>query len=273
MSDSTIARAFRIIDLLEEDRTSITADEAAAALGTTRSTTYRYIKSLCEAGFLAQLTRGAYALGPRIVELERRLQISDPLLNSARPVLAERAAASSEGAFLLCSLWGEKVLCIHTEFSDAGDGKALELERARGLPFPLFKGAASLAILVNLPIAKRRSLYLRRSDQIAAAGLGGTWAEFRDVTTAMRDKPATVTSGTFGNELTAVAAPILDENADALGSVTRVLPTSRVGGPAHIETISRELKSMVADVSRRLERFVHASRGANADGSAAVHPH
>lgn len=260
MSDTTITRAFQIIELLEGDRNSITPEEAAAALGATRSTTYRYIKTLCDLGFLAQLTRGAYALGPRIVELERRLQISDPLLNSARPVMAAHAGNCPGSVLLLCSLWGEKVLCIHTELSDPEDSDALKLERARGLPFPLFKGAASLAILAHMPIAKRRSLYLRRSDQVAQFGLGRTWAEFRDATSKLHAQDVITTSDTFGSNLAAMALPILDEKSEAIGSITRILSAVRAEKADVQAEIAEDLKQIVAGINERLERYVGASR-------------
>jgi len=257
LSETTISRAFQILELLEEDRSMITADQAAAELGTTRSTTYRYLKTLCDLGFLAQLNRGGFALGPRIVELERRIQLSDPLLNSARPVMQEHAEDLPGSALLLCSLWGERVLCIHTEVSPAPDGRTIALQRARGMPFPLFKGAASLAILANLPLAKRRSIYLRHGAAIAAEGLGETWSRFRDTTRKIRNAGVSVTTGTFHSNLTAYALPILNETGVAFGSLTRVVHADQAND---IGVLTESLRRIVGQICANLDRFVGPAR-------------
>lgn len=227
MAESTISRAFLILDMLGEERSTISPDEIALALKTTRSTTYRYIKTLCDTGFLMQLSRGAYALGPRIVELERKIQLSDPLVNSSRQLMRDHAANFAGSTLLLCGLWGDRVLCLHQEAAPVPKSQPAILQRARGIPFPLFKGAASLSILASLTLAKRRAIYLQSSTEIAEAGLGDTWDAFRRTTRKLRDQGYVMTSGSFGSDLVAFAAPILDAEGAALGSITRIAPVSQ----------------------------------------------
>lgn len=222
MTESTIARAFLILDMLGEERSTIGPDEIAQALGTTRSTTYRYIKTLCDTGFLMQFSRGAYALGPRIVELERKIQLSDPLLNLSRPVMREHAGNVQDSTLLLCGLWGDRVLCLHQEAAPLTEKGPPILQRARGIPFPLFRGPASLSILANLPLAKRRAIYLQYNIAIAEAGLGESWDAFRRKLRIYRDQGYVMTRGTFGTDLMGVASPILDMEEHAIGSVARV---------------------------------------------------
>ena len=49
----------------------IAVEDITVRLGYTRSTAYRYLKELCDAGLVAPVSSGNYSLGPRIVELER----------------------------------------------------------------------------------------------------------------------------------------------------------------------------------------------------------
>lgn len=246
MSDSSICKAFQILDLLSEDQATITSEDVSDALGTSRSTTYRYIKSLCDSGFLVQFRRGVFALGPRIVELERKIQLSDPLLNSSRGAMRDSVDAFAGSALLLCGLWGDRVLCIHHAQSEAVDDTLpLEIERARGRPFPLFKGAASLAILAHLTVQKRRSIFLKYSREIADAGLGTTWQEFRQATRALRSKQHVVTRGTFGTSLVAVAAPILDEDGNVVGSITRILRDASQVPVAELSTDIRRITDAI----------------------------
>lgn len=251
MGESTIGRAFQILDMLGEEHSTITPELVAELLGTTRSTTYRYIKELCDTGFLMQLSRGVYALGPRIVELERKIQLSDPLLNSSRPLMKEHVGLVPDSVLLLCGLWGDRVLCLHQETAPSTNGHAPLIQRARGIPFPLFKGAASLSILANLPLPKRRAIYLQHSPEIAEAGLGQSWDEFRRHTRTLKAERIVVTSGTFGSDLVAVASPILDSDGHAFGSITRILADK----PGHDE---RVIASGVSQLATNVQELLNS---------------
>lgn len=249
MVGSSIEKAFQIFDLLENERITVTAEEVAATLGATRSTTYRYLKSLCDAGFLMQFSRGHYALGPRIVELERKIQLSDPLLNASRPPMADHVNDLLGSALILCGLWGERVICLHQTAAARAGTTGLQLRRARGLPFPLFQGAASLAILAGLPIQKRRSIYLRRAREIEQQGQGRSWAAFRDRMQAIREAGFVRTRGTFGNDMEAIAVTVMGEENAAIGSIARIFP----GGLAVAEEdIVEGLRAVSLKIRERL---------------------
>lgn len=224
MTKTTTDRAFEILDLIDEARPTVSPEQIAQELGLTRSTTYRYLKVLCGIGLMMQIGRGAYSLGPRIVELERKIQISDPLLAAGRKVMPDHAASIPNSVLLLCGLWGDRVLCLRQE---PATHQELQLSRARGMPFPLFKGAASLAILANLSPARIKSLYLYQGAQIAEAGLGDSWDAFRRRMTEIRRNGYCVTTGTFESNLAAIAAPVFSDEGNVLGSLTRVIPSGR----------------------------------------------
>lgn len=253
MTKTTTDRAFEILDLINEGRATVSPDEIAATLGLTRSTTYRYIKTLCGIGLLMQIARGVYSLGPRIVELERKIQISDPLLAAGRRIMPDHAHKVPGSVLILCSLWGDRVLCLRQENAMDADGAGPRLTRARGMPFPLFKGAASLAILANLPPARIKSLYLNNAQEIGAAGLGLNWTEFRAAMQSMRKAGYCLTSGTFETDLTAVAAPILSDEDTVIGSLTRILPTGRAGDmPALISGIREAAADFTASLNAQV---------------------
>lgn len=246
---TSIDRAFDILDLLDDQHPSVSPEEIGDALGLTRSTTYRYLKVLCNAGLLMQLSRGAYSLGPRVVELERKIQISDPLLAAGKKVMPRHADAVPDSVLLLCGLWGERVLCLHQENARTSTARPLPILRARGLPFSLFKGAASLAILANLPPARIKSLYLKHSQDIAAAELGSDWLEFRKRLQAIRKAGYAITTGTFDSGLTAISAPVLNGENTVIGSVTRIL--SRVHSQSDVE-LSAGIQRAAADFAGAL---------------------
>ena len=62
----SLDRVFDVLNLFSVAKPLWTVDEATAALKHSRSTVYRYIRTLVKAGLLASVGR-SYGLGPRIV--------------------------------------------------------------------------------------------------------------------------------------------------------------------------------------------------------------
>src|SRR5690606_29741152 len=105
-----------------------------------------------------------------IMELERLLELTDPLYTAGRAVLS---ALPAEGnVYLLHSLYRDKVLCIYKEGPDAlvYRGRKIMVRRARGLPFPLFQGAASLALLAHMSPHRIKQTWVRHAEEIGGAG-------------------------------------------------------------------------------------------------------
>lgn len=94
------------------------------------------------------------------------------------------------------------------------------------------------------------------ADEIAQFGLGKTWAEFRDATGKLYNQDFVVTSDTFGSHLAAVALPILDEKSEPIGSISRVLPASTSSTIEEQALITEDLKLIVAEIGRNLEKLL-----------------
>lgn len=71
-------------DLVDHAHGVRSVEEIGAATGCTRSTVYRYVGELAAAGLLTQSAPGRHSLGPRIIQLDRQLRESDPLLAAMR---------------------------------------------------------------------------------------------------------------------------------------------------------------------------------------------
>ncbi|MBD9388493.1 IclR family transcriptional regulator [Agrobacterium sp. AGB01] len=250
MEKTSIDRAFEILDLLDDESPTVSPDEISIKLDLTRSTTYRYLRVLCNAGLLVQLSRGSYSLGPRIVELERKIQISDPMTAVANAIMPGYARQVPNSVLILCGLWGDRVLCLRQENSAANGIAPVPLMRARGLPFSLFKGAASLAILANLPSARIKSLFLKSGTEIAQASLGDNWNDFRRRLQGIKKAGHCITVGTFETGLAAIAAPIFNDEGAVIGSLTRILNRSHAESD---EDLAKQVREAAASFSRELQ--------------------
>jgi DNA-binding IclR family transcriptional regulator len=221
---TSLGKAFGILDRFSLSTPLVRIEDIAGELGYTRSTAYRYLKALCDAGLLVPFSNGVYALGPRIMELERLLELTDPLYTAGRAVLG--AFDPSDEVFLLHSLYRDKVLCIYKQGPDAlvHQGRRIVVRRARGLPFPLFQGAASLALLAHQSPHRIRQTWLRSPQRIAEAGLGDTLETFRSILSAIRRQGFATSRGQITPLLAGIAVPILrPDDGRVVGSLAQTL--------------------------------------------------
>lgn len=218
LSRSSLSKMLQVLDLFNEHNAVVSVDTVSSELGYTRSTTYRYLKVLCDAGLLTSLGKGLFCLGSRIIALERLILLNDPLLLVGQPAMAQVVARNPSDILLLCSLYRDKVVCIHQE----GPKNVMTAEgyfpprRTRGVPFPLFKGAASLAILAFFPIRAIQSIYLNDQKEIADAGLGETWLAFRKL---LKSISRAGYASTPGDPLAGIAAPIFNSERKVVASL------------------------------------------------------
>lgn len=253
-SEGSISRIFDLLDLFSPSLPMIRAEDVIERLGYTKSTAYRYLKTLCDVGLLAPAGGAFYSLGPRIVELDRLMHLTDPLLQAGQELMPALAASMPNSIVLLSSLYRDRVLCVHKEGPEAiqAEGRSIRIRRARGLPLPLFQGAASLIILALLPAHRVRTLYLSRQAEIVKAGLGSDWKSFRTQLAALRREGHMITIGQFNPLLAAVAVPIVPgAEGEVRGSLTRILARADLPGDGPT-ALAGELKDAAASMTARL---------------------
>lgn len=213
-SRSSSERVLGVLDLFTETEPNWTVEGMASKLGLSRTTAYRYAKTLCDTGFLTSLNAGVYVLGPRIIQLDRQIRLNDPLLQVAPPLMnAIRKRAG--GIQLLCVHYGEQVLCVH----DVREDKDIPSGYDRGRPFPLFLGGPSRIILANLPVRQLKDLMLHHAAEIARAGLGEDWIMFSRKLKDIRVAGYFAARGEINRDTYGISAPIM-HGAGLAGSFT-----------------------------------------------------
>jgi len=197
-------RLHLILRLFTPERPQWTADETAAALGFSRSTAYRQLGALVKSGLLETLEHAsAYVLGPAIIELDRNIRLSDPLLRAATPAmrrLAEEAPISC--TVLLCRLYRDRVMCIGQE-ERPGETVAVSYERGRLMP--LSRGAPSRTILAQLP-PRRLAPLMTTIEAENAAGFDAD--AFRRQLREIRKEACCITRGEVDDGVVGIAVPL-----------------------------------------------------------------
>jgi DNA-binding IclR family transcriptional regulator len=213
----SLERMLGILDLFdgEEQSVALTFDHLHEKLGYTRSTLYRYLKALTDAGLLSSFHGIGYVLGPRIIELDYKIRTGDVLIRAARPVM-EELVSQFTGIALLCRRYKHQVICVHQESSTDVFYSNYERGRIR----PLLYGAASVAILAELPPHQIRRLHARMPEDFKSAGFGSSLADVKASLKTHRQRGWVLTAGEVTPGVTGIAAPVFDAQQDVLGSLS-----------------------------------------------------
>jgi DNA-binding IclR family transcriptional regulator len=222
---STADRLLKILYLFGENHVSWTVEEASEQLGLSGSTTYRYFKSLAEAGVISSFGSGRYVMGPAIVQFDRLMRLHDPLIISAKPIMMKLAnQAKFKGIFLLCRAYRQHVLCVHQEPSEsAKENVDNSISYERGQLMPLHRGASSKIILANCDSRFSKNYYEDNSDDFSRVGLGTKWPEVRTTLRKIRKNGFCVTTGEVNKNVSGIATPIFYEPNSIAGSLSVAL--------------------------------------------------
>lgn len=243
---SSLDRLLSLLTFFDDRQLSLTVAEAERLTGASRSSVYRYLRSLTDAGLLVPSADGAYVLGPRVMELERLMREHDPLLLAARAIIRRRAELAGLN-IMLCSHYGSRVMCVDLAWPD----KTVPEIYQRGRSMPIFRGAMAKAILAHLPPRQQRAIYRRNAAEVRAAGLAGCWEEFRARMAEYHRARVVVTRGEVVPGLVGLAAPVRDAAKRVLGSVVLVIGEERFVG-LNEARLSTFLLAVAAEIEEAL---------------------
>jgi DNA-binding IclR family transcriptional regulator len=245
--ESSGDRLLAVLGLFTIERPEWTVEEAAAQIGVSAPTTYRYFKRLTTAGLISPVSGASYTLGPAIIQMDRQIQISDPMLRAARGVMHELIQHAADGSILLlCRLFHDRVMCVHQVF---GRGPQQPVSYERGRPMPLFRGATSKIILAHLPPRTLKSLFEQNAREIDAAGFGRTLDEFRGSLAAIRRAGFVVTHGEIDAGRVGIGVPVFDKDRAILGSLSFALSEVKAS-----DKLIAKLAPLTIAASRQIER-------------------
>jgi DNA-binding IclR family transcriptional regulator len=264
----------QILDLFTIDQPTLTVDEVMQRLDLVQSTAYRYLKELCDSGLLAPQGKGVYSLGRRIVELERLLQLSDPLLHAGQVTMGGMDVQHPNRSFLLCAFYKDATLCIHKVGPDEirFEGQSMRIMRGRGTVLSLFAGAGSQALLAHLPPHQLTSLYLTHAGAIAEAGLGESWKDFRSLLTKIRKQGFAETVGRMNPGMHSLAVPVHRPDGKIAGSLL-MLGSASAADTEQARALVPALQAKAQEMGRMLDGLDPSSKApAKAPAATVIKP-
>lgn len=251
MSQRPIKSVAKAVDLLfafSTDRSRWTPADLADALRLPLSTTYRYLVTFRDRGVLEEDPQHrTYRLSPRFLQLSEALAADLGLVRRARPLM-ERLAQQTGETVQLVLRSGDFGVCAERVESP----HPLLVRPERGRTIPLHAGASMRAILAFLRAQDQRRLLgrpLQRFTEHTITDPRALRAELQKT----QELGYAVSLQEIYPGVRAVAAPVLDAEGIAVGSLAIAAPAERLP-----ETLAHRLAGTLMEAARELR---HASGG------------
>jgi DNA-binding IclR family transcriptional regulator len=238
-----LSRYISVLRLFDEQHPEWIIPDLAAALDVPASTLYRTVRQMVATEFLEQAAEAKYRLGACFVEFDRLVRVTDPLYRVGTALLRDvvkQARVPCVG--ILARLYADKVMCIADHRSNEG---AVYTSYERGRPRPLTRGAASKAILAQLP-ARRLSRLLGTSPA-EEASVPKRVSKLREELIAIRKQGYAIARGEVDNKVVGIAAPIAVPDRALMGSFSLALRAESVD-----QTLERRLVLLVVSSAKLL---------------------
>jgi DNA-binding IclR family transcriptional regulator len=211
----SVLRAMRLLDLFDRGRPEMSLAEFARRSGYSKSTTYRLLITLVEAGWLERSPANGFRLTIKAFQVGSVLVDSLELRREAGPIMARMAAELDESVYLVVAA-GTRAVCL--ERIDSGQGVRLA-DLYVGGSQPLNLGAAPRALLAFdeerlLPSLLEEGLSRRTEHSLVdPADLRSDLAETRRRGYSISDEDVTV-------GIAAIGAPILGTDGVAIAALS-----------------------------------------------------
>lgn len=216
----TLERAFAIIRCFSPEQPSLTLQQIADRIGLAKSTAFRLVGALEQAGYLVRLPDLRYSLSLEFVRLAGIANRSLDVARLLRPVLEELAAATGENV-TLNSVSGNERVCIDVARSKS----PLIGVNKPGERVPLGLGAASMVLMAYLPERELQAV-LPSAAKVAKCSA----KELVSILATTRSQGYAVSHGGGVGGLTGLSTPIFASDGSVRYAVTVVVPTARAKG-------------------------------------------
>lgn len=245
---SSLKKMIAVLELVTDEKMSWTPEEIAKQLKMSLPTAYRYVRELYGAGLFARLPSGGYSLGPRIVTLDYQMRRTDPLERVGDDLLQN--LAQETGLIVLVSYWlNDQVLNVY-ERNPTGVG---DPRYGRGQVTSLFRSSTARIALAFQKPARQKRIFDRHAGDPDRDLLGRDWPSFRKALNELRREGTSRTEALLVPDQIGLAAPLLNGDDTAHGSVTIVGPARRFA-LFDEAALRQRLLDTTKELTRRLAR-------------------
>jgi len=236
----SVERILAVFESFTPDKTALTLQEIADSIELAKSTAFRIVGSLEEAGYLVRLEDQRYCLSFRLTRLAGLVRNTLDIRAIARPAMLALAEQTQETVAIHMAVAGNRV-CID---SVATAPSQLRSVMQPGEQIPLLLGSASKTLLAYMSERESSTIVseIARSTKRKPAEVRLQFGE-------IKAQGFAVSHGERLLGLSAISAPVWDANGDARYCITVNGPSVRI--QMHEKAFTKLVKKAAADISRR----------------------
>lgn len=217
----SVDRILAVFESFTPSHNALSLQEIADRIELPKSTAFRIVRSLEEAGYLIRLEDQKYCLSLRFTRLAGLVQSTLGIREIARPVMVELATKAKE-TVSIHMVSGRNRICID---SLAVSSSPLRTVTQPGEQLPLHNGSASKVLMAYMAPATLKAM-LPAVSRLAKRTAADMQAEFATI----REKGHAVSHGERNVGLSAVSAPIWDLNEEVHYCISVNGPSVRMQG-------------------------------------------
>lgn len=219
---STVLRALKVMEIVGETREAVSAADVAQEIGADRSTTYRMLATLEEAGYVVRDESGRkFKLSYKVISLGRNLLAEDEQDELIRAALRELATKTNEAVNYSILEGRETVIIMRIKGSQlvsvdfqVGDRAAVHCTSI-GKVLTAYQGRAYVEDVIahGLPLVAKNTI----TDPDV----------FRTELQRVRSQGYAIDDGEFADEMRCIAFPIFESGGKIKGGINFSGPTTR----------------------------------------------
>ena len=230
-SSSTAENVLDVLLLFDASRPELTAEQISRLIGAPRSTTYRYIRTLRDKGFLEATAHDTFRLGPRLLQFARLAGRQEDVGRIALPFMEELCQKTRE-TVLLTRLFDGHAVCVERVEAP----QAVRITFERGQIQPLHADASSKILLAYIS-EKRVEDYLPLPLNAFTPDTVTDLDELKTQLRQIRRQGYCVSEGEVDAGATSVAVPIFGRRGRLVAGLSVAGPTYRMDESAVEHTL------------------------------------
>jgi DNA-binding IclR family transcriptional regulator len=237
----SVQRILAVFESFSASRNALTLQEIADRIELPKSTAFRIVRSLEQAGYLVRLEDQRYCLSFRFTRLAGLVKSTLGIREIARPIMTELAETTNE-TVAIHTVMGRNRVCIDSLGTSTSPLRSV---MQPGEQIPLQAGAAAKVLMAWMP----KNVLTPLLPSVARISKK-TQAEILGELAKVREQGYAISHGERLAGLSAVSAPIRDMNDEVHYCVTVNGPTVRFEG--HEKDFVKHLRRAADEISLQL---------------------
>ena len=220
--DDTIGAGDKLIQLIEtlKERGSSGVSELASHTEMPKSTVHAHLTTLKQHGYVVQNESREYRLSLRFLDIGSKVRETREMYDEIKPKLNEISDETNEKAWWAVEENGKAVFMAKSK----GD-RAIQTNARIGLHIELYRLAAGVAILANLPAARRAEILDTYTYPLPS---GHERDELEAKIATVRDEGVAYGTDSFLEGVTGIGVPLLDNTGTVHGAISISGPNNRL---------------------------------------------